>query len=136
LLKIAYELAFIWLGDSYLDDPMAAKLRDVVLSRSDEQTAALKARIELGCDIEPVRFWSQDKDCHVAYNSVAGTDIVVCLKIFDTFSAVVVVSKQKDRYVNGQFDEKVIRFIYLDPVSRSNRQCSFIEEMGRLVAAR
>jgi hypothetical protein len=57
LLKIAYELAFIWLGDSYLDDPMAAKLRDVVLSRSDEQTARLRGTIVFGCDIEPVRPW-------------------------------------------------------------------------------
>jgi hypothetical protein len=42
LLKIAYELAFIWLGESYLDDPMAARLRDVILSRSNEKTAGLR----------------------------------------------------------------------------------------------
>ena len=134
LLKIAYELAFIWLGESYLDDPMAAKLRDVILSRSDEKTTGLRGRMEIGSDIEPVRFWAQDKDCHVAYNAVLGNDIAVCLKIFDIFSAVIVVGEQKDRYVKGQFDEKAMRFIYLDPVSGINRQCSFIEEMGRLAA--
>jgi len=51
LLKIAYELAFIWLGESYLEDPMAAQLRDVILSRSDEQTAGLRGTIAIGCDV-------------------------------------------------------------------------------------
>jgi len=136
LVKIAYELAFIWLGESYLDDPMAAKLRDVILSRLDEQRAAVRGTFESGNDMVPVKPWAQDKDCHVAYNAVLGNDIAVCLKIFDIFSAVVVVSEEKDRYVKGQFDEKAIRFIHLDPVSGSNRQCSFIEEMGRLATPR
>ncbi len=134
LLKIAYELAFLWLGESYIDDPMAARLRDVILSRSDEQAARLRGTITLGCDIPPVALWAHDKDCHVAYDLVTGNDIAVCLKIFDVFAAVVIVSEQKDRYVKGPFD--AMRFIQLDPVLGSNRQCSFIEEMGRLVAPR
>jgi hypothetical protein len=110
---------------------MAAKLRDVILSRSDEQTAGVRGTIEIGCDMVPVRFWAQEKDCHVAYNSVVANDIAVRLKIFDVFAAVVIVSGQKDRYVGGQFDENVMRFISLDAVSGAIRQCSFIEEMGR-----
>ncbi len=35
ILKIAYELAFLWLGESYLDDPMAAILRSVVRDGAD-----------------------------------------------------------------------------------------------------
>ncbi len=77
LLKIAFELAFIWLGEDYIDDPMAAKLRDVILSRSDEQAAGLRAKIAPGSDIEPVRFWASDKNCHVAYSLTTGNDIAV-----------------------------------------------------------
>jgi len=32
VLKIAYELAFLWLGEAYLDDPLAASLRAAILS--------------------------------------------------------------------------------------------------------
>jgi hypothetical protein len=60
LLKIAYELAFLWLGEDYLDDPMAARLRDVILSRSDEKTANIRGGIE-GSDIEAIRLWAQDR---------------------------------------------------------------------------
>jgi hypothetical protein len=61
-----------------------------------------------------------------------GSDIAVCIKIFDIFAAVVIVSEQKGQYLAGQFDDNVIRFIRLDPVLGTNRQCSFMEEMGRL----
>lgn len=32
ILKIAYELAFLWLGETYLDDPLAVKLRAAIMS--------------------------------------------------------------------------------------------------------
>jgi hypothetical protein len=31
MIKIAYELAFLWLGESYLDDPTAAELRAAII---------------------------------------------------------------------------------------------------------
>ena len=132
LLKIAYELAFIRLSESYLDDPMATRLWDVIRSRSDEQTPGLRARIEFGSDPEPVRFWAQDKDCHIAYSSGSGNDIGVCMRIFDAFSALIIVSADKDRYFRGRFDNHAMRFIHLDPVLDKRRECSLAEEIGRL----
>lgn len=135
LLKIAYELAFLWLGESYIDDPMAAKLRDVILSRTDEQSAALRGTITFGSDIEPLHFWADDRDCHVAYCMVADARVAVCLKIFDVFSAVIAVSEEKDRYLKGQFDADKIRFIHIDPVASKQRESSFLDEIGRISAS-
>ena len=42
--KIIYELACIWLGDSYLDDPVAQQFRDIVLLGKEE---AIAGRIQL-----------------------------------------------------------------------------------------
>ena len=36
ICKIVYELAFLWLGDAYLDDPVAKKLRKVILAGTEE----------------------------------------------------------------------------------------------------
>jgi hypothetical protein len=132
LLKIVYELAFIWLGDSYLDDPMAAKLRDVILSRSDEQAAGLRGSIDFGSESVPVRFWAQEKDCHIAYCLVTGNDVGVCVKIFDIFSAVITVSEHKNSYFGKGIENSDMHFIHLDPVSGKKRESSLAEELLRL----
>ena len=41
MAKIAYELAFLWLGESYLDDPRAAELRAAILDPDLLATNAL-----------------------------------------------------------------------------------------------
>lgn len=132
LLKIAYELAFIWLGETYLDDPMAARLRDVILSRSDEQTAKLRGGITIGPDSPPVKFWFSEKDCHIAYSSKAEKEIAICVKIFDIFTAVVIVTEQMERYLQGELEERTIQFIRLDPVSETFKQTSLARELDRL----
>ena len=38
--KIIYELAYLWLGDAYLDDPIALQLRNTILNGVEEKFAA------------------------------------------------------------------------------------------------
>ena len=86
LLKIAYELAFIWLGESYLDDPMAAKLRDVILSRSDEKTAGLRGTNGDWHRLSSLSgFGLRIRIAMSLTTPSLGNDIAVCLKIFDVF---------------------------------------------------
>jgi hypothetical protein len=60
IFKIAYELAFLWLGESYLDDPMAAKLRSAVLEGVEPESLGIRGTIQIGCEVEPLRFWAAD----------------------------------------------------------------------------
>ena len=41
MMKIAYELAFLWLGESYLDGPLAVELRDAILKDDIASTNSL-----------------------------------------------------------------------------------------------
>jgi hypothetical protein len=132
LFKIAYELAFLWLGERYLHDPTAATLRQVILGKIKPAEAGIRATIVFGGDFEPLKFWAEENDCHVAYSAVVNGTVAISLKVFDTFSACVVVTEEAGQYVRGQFDPTAIRFIHINPVSKEERQCAFTEEMGRI----
>lgn len=47
ICKIIYELAWHWLGDAYLDDPIAHKLRNVILHATEEE---IRGQIQLGAN--------------------------------------------------------------------------------------
>ena len=51
MFKIAYELAFLWLGDEYLDDPLAAELRKAICSEDIGSTDKLFGWVDFapGC---------------------------------------------------------------------------------------
>jgi HNH endonuclease len=132
LLKIAYELAFVWLGESYLEDPTAAMMRDIVLGRLDETQSRIAGRIDFGTDSDALHLWADDKDCHIAYTFVAGKQIGVCMKVFDVFSGVVCVTQCAERYLSGANDPLRIRFLRIDPLAAVCRESSFVEEVGRI----
>ena len=136
ILKIAYELAFMWLGESYLDDPMAGKLRAVILGGMAAEAVGIRGTIELGCEMGAVRFWAADKHGHVAFSSIATGNLVsIALKIFDAFSAVIVVSEQADKYACGPLDSKMARFVHIDPAAGTFRESSVADEIARLCKA-
>jgi hypothetical protein len=132
IFKIAYELAFMWLGESYLDDPIAAKLRAIILDGVDPETLGIHGAIELGCEINSLCFWAADKDCHVAFSAVVDGKVAIALKIFDVFSAVVEVSEQAAIYTGGLLEPDVTRFVHIDPVSGTRRESSLSNEIGRI----
>ncbi|MBV8526226.1 MAG: hypothetical protein JOY71_29640 [Acetobacteraceae bacterium] len=134
VFKIAYELAFMWLGEPCLDDPMAAKLRTVILEGADPAVVGVYGRIELGTDIEPLRPWANEKDTHIAFNAITNGRMAVCIKIFDAISAAVVVSDQPYKCSRSQFDANVMRFVGVDAASGIERQSSYIDECGRLAS--
>lgn len=136
LLKIGYELACLWLGDAYLDDPTGATLRGVVLGRQDEEEAGVLAAVGFGADIPSLRFWAEDKDCHLAFNLAVAGRMAVCVRVFDIFSAVIDVTGAAGRYAAHPFDPRVVRFVHIDPVSSSMRQSSFMDEICRIVRSK
>jgi len=132
LLKIAYELACLWLGETYLDDPMAANLRNCIFGRLTEKGSGIKGKIFMDDAASVFQPWFSGKNCHLAYSMVARNGICVALKVFDAFSAVITVTDDKARYLSNDYDPAAIRFIHIDTESGAMRQSSFIDEVERL----
>ena len=53
MMKIAYELAFLWLGESYLDDPLAVDLRDAILKDDVASTDLLAGYVGWASRVRP-----------------------------------------------------------------------------------
>jgi hypothetical protein len=114
IYKIAYELAFLWLGECYIDDPMAAIFRDTLLSGKDEFARQIVDKVEFGLNAELFQHWVEFVDCHVAYSRVIENKLFIFIKIFDIFSAAITVSQDAGRYVSAQYDRASIRFISIN----------------------
>ncbi len=134
ILKIAYELAFLWLGEEYLSDPIAEKLRAFILGVNDEETLGVQAHFGAPNEIDSFRLWSEPKNCHIAFSLGRQSDVAIGLKIFDIFAAVIRVSDSSERYLRGPLDPDRSRFLCIDPVARTKRESSFMDETGRMAA--
>jgi hypothetical protein len=117
MIKIAYELAFLWLGESYLDDPSAVELRSAVLDADPASTDRLPAHVEDAEGFPPFQFWSPDKTHHLAYATAGNGNIVVAVRVFDVFAAAVEVTKDAPRYLSDGDSERRLRFLAIDPAS-------------------
>ncbi len=68
-----------------------------------------------------LRFWAEDRDRHLAFNSVVDGRMAIILRVFDNFSAVMFVTETAERYAAGRFDPHVLRFVHIDPVAGTMR---------------
>jgi len=131
LIKIAYELAFLWLGESYLDDDFAAQLRSAVIDPDPASTDELPAHVECAEGFAPFYLWSPDKTHHLAYATAVNGNIVVAVRVFDIFAAAVEVTKDAARYLSGGDSERRLRFLAIDPASGRMHQTSLMDEYKR-----
>jgi hypothetical protein len=129
-LKIAYELAFLWLGESYLDDELGEVLRDVVIGRA-KRNDRVRVAIRLGTDHHIPRIWPDNAHCHVAHSSVINRNLVISVKVFD-ICANVVVSDRAELY---GMTEGNARLVHVDPVKRTLREALFVEELHKIAVA-
>lgn len=129
LLKIAYELACLWLGDTYLDDPMAAQLRDVILDRVPGEASGIRGTMTLGTELAALSPWSSDKNGHIAFSLKTGNTVAIALRLFDIFYGVVPVTADGSRYVS---DDGELKFIHMNPETGHMRQSSLLDEFARL----
>jgi len=136
LVKIVYELAFCWLGDDYLCDPIAVKTREYLLGIMNEKYVSqpilpMKGTVSFDL-IKLWEMWSNNKNLHMAYATVCQEHIMICLKIFDIFYAGLVVTDTARKYLGMALSDPRLRFIAMDPVAGAIAESSFIEEMGRI----
>lgn len=137
MIKIAYELAFLWLGEAYLTDPLAIELRAAICDPDVASTDKLAGYIgEAGnCDVFN-KFWTPHEEHHLAYATiVAGKTITICVRIFDIYAAAVVVSADPGRYVRSIVDQTKLRFLAIDSVSGRTINTTFDEESRRIAVA-
>ena len=106
MIKIAYELAFLWLGEAYLTDPLAVELRTAICNpdiASTDKVAGYIGEAE-HCEVFN-KFWIPHEEHHLAYAAIlAGKEVVICVRIFDIYAAAIVVSRDPSRYVSSVAD--------------------------------
>lgn len=136
MVKIAYELAFLWLGEAYIDDPSAADLRAAIMSPDVASTNDVPGHIgdAQGCDA--FNFWTPNKAHHLAYATVINQGVALAVRVFDIHAAVILVTNDAARYLRGNPDDlAMLRFLAIDAISGTMHNTRFIDEQHRLAAA-
>lgn len=137
LIKIAYELAFRWLGEAYLDDPMAAALRESICKDDMASTDGLDGFIgELPTSGEVFRFWTPQKAHHLALATVLPRhSIIIAARIFDLYAVAMPVTRDPTRYLQTAADASKIRFLAIDAANRRTIETTWQEELHRIARA-
>jgi hypothetical protein len=131
VFKIAYELAFLWLGDSYLHDPTAAELRTAICSENPSSTEGLPGYVGPleGHNLFP--YWTPSKSNHLAYSNVQNGGLVIAVRVFDLYGAIVSVSKDASRYAHLG-EAKMLRFFVMNSLNGEMHDTPFHQELCRL----
>jgi hypothetical protein len=132
MIKIAYELAFLWLGEAYLDDPSAAELRTAITAPDPNSTDHLP--VVTGDETFGVfKLWPEYKTNHIAYALVNEGRIAIAVRIFDAHAAIVQVSRDAARYLSGHDIETKLRFLSIDPTNGQMTDVPMAVEWRRIV---
>jgi hypothetical protein len=136
MIKIAYELAFLWLGESYLDDPTAAELRAAIVDPDLVSTDKIPGYVGDAQTCPPFNnFWTPHEAHHLAYTSIIAGDVLTSVRVFDLYAAVVAVSKEPGRYFRKPADSTKLRFLAIDSVTGKTINTTFADESRRLAMA-
>jgi hypothetical protein len=125
LLKIAYELAWYWLGDSWLNDPVAAPLRSCVEAGAEASGGGFpfgvlhKNQIESGAS--PLGILKGER-MHVAMLLPYGAQYVIWMRLLNVFEAVVPITSNRERYAHPRLDA-----VAMDAVTRTHRLSTLLE---------
>jgi hypothetical protein len=135
MMKIAYELAFRWLGEPYLDDPLAAVLREAICKDDPASTDGLAGYVGTAEPCTAFNFWTPHKAHHLAFASVVAGSVMVAARIFDIYAVAIPVSGDATRYIRTADDTSKLRFLAIDAVGGETIETSFADEQHRLSAA-
>ena len=131
MLKIAYELAHHWLGDSYLGDTTSRVIAEALLSGEEDGIDKFRIRGRIGLSEEQhlLRWWSDERSSLIAILARGGGRLMVMATIYHVFDGCVVISDRADRYEPVQE-----RFLAIDAVTGTMREGSFEEEIASKLA--
>jgi hypothetical protein len=131
LVKIVYELACVWLGDSYLDDPTAEKLRalmlDVDLPFDVSSKYTINGTIRFAARPLLLPFWEHERTNLISFAMAQNGAIAVYVSVLGALEAMVQVTANAAAYPSFQS-----HFVSIDPVTGATRSTSFEEEVMRI----
>jgi hypothetical protein len=125
ICKIAYELACIWIGDGYLDDPVAQSLREFILEGNE---VAIPGAIQLNGTTPPLNLWQSEPKAHIAVGLRQNGNVAIGVRVFDCMSGVVFVTSGERAYP----DLKDGRFLLMDLIGNASRSSTLDEEIIRI----
>lgn len=132
ILKIAYELAYYWLGEKYLCDPVSKELRDALMDARPmnewEGVHNMRGKIEfVGNERSIIPFWDHKPASHIGLLISTNGVLSIYVRIFKAFEGIIEVSKEPESY---DVDEG--RFIEIDSASGEVTQSTFVEAVANV----
>jgi hypothetical protein len=131
LMKIAYELACLWLGESYADDPTASRIRQFIFDDElplDPSTKhAVRGNMRMAPSEPLLPFWPHERDHLMACMVEHGGRLGMVVSFLGILDAAIGITDAPHSYPNRQQ-----RFISIDPRTGLKRECRFEEEAARV----
>lgn len=131
LLKIAYELAFMWLGETYLDDPLAILISDSIVKPTQNSTNGILGSAGFIPENSSFQTWEKHPNHHLAYGVQHGNKVVVAVRVFDMLEGTFTVTNQAQNY-NPNLLVNRLRFIVMDAVTKDRYESSILDEYVRI----
>jgi hypothetical protein len=130
ILKIAYELAYYWLGEKYLSDPSSKAIRKALMDTMPvnewEGLHNIRGKIEfIRNERSTIPFWDNKPASHIGLLMATNGVLVIYVRIFKAFEGVVEVSE-----IPGSYYIEDGRFIEIDSISGEVTQSTFIEALA------
>ncbi|WP_460254155.1 HNH endonuclease [Acidiphilium sp. MT5] len=133
MLKIVYELAFMWLGETYLDDPSAATIRAAILNPDSNETQFLMGSAGLIPEgNSSFKLWQLHPKHHLAYGIEIDGTIIIAIRIFDLLEATIPVTERAGRYISNMKVQNELRYLVIDATSGVTHDSSWLEEVIRV----
>jgi hypothetical protein len=124
LMKIAYELACRWLGESYINDQIASDMRAFILDDQQDDAKKLTQHMATwsGEMSKELKLWPGPNLLGLSFSSAHGIQIVV--SILGMLGIRVLVSK-------ANYPEFTDQFVLIDPVNKVHRESRLMDEWAR-----
>jgi len=131
VLKIVYELACMWLGDTFVDDPNASMMRQFIFDKDLPFDPGSKYPLRGTMVLAPkdfiFPFWDAERSSLIGAAIASGEGVGVYVRVLGVMEALIQVTDDEKKY--PQFQQ---RFISIDPVTGTTREATFEEEVARI----
>jgi HNH endonuclease len=125
LIKIAYELAWHWLGDAWLGEATAAEMRRTALAGEDG-SQRLIGMVRDASEIKAQALLVRDGDRRIIAALLPySAGYAVMLRLLDEFEALIVISEDSRGYRHPEKDA-----IIMDAVARTHVETNFLALFG------
>jgi hypothetical protein len=130
LMKIVYELAWLWLGDGYLDDPVAKTLRtfmfDDTLPFDVSTRYAIQGSMPFGRTKPLFPFWADEPDHLIGCAMAVGSSTGIYVSVLGVAEAVIQVTERADAYPLS-----LLHFVSINPATGARRDSTYEGEVVR-----